>query len=204
MNCAAPTLGDFLYRVSLGGFRFGYYRYAVREIPVGKDLEKVDLKVMDAYGVTACRMRRLRQRRAGLASVQYVRFQRSFILMATDGTHAAFEQIRSVDVRSAPLHFRSYSVGLACGRVSVRVAKEVWCKVVAYQLARALGDLGAVEQRLHELSFYRFPGVVAQVNQLAAAINCKRKQAGLDPISPLPRLPRHRRFSRRSYQISAA
>lgn len=203
MNCEVPTLGDFLYRVALGGFRFGYYRYAVREIPKGKDLASIDRKMMDAYGVTSCRMKRLRQRREGQASVQYVRFQQTFILMATDGTHETFAKIRSFDVRSAPLHFRSYSVGLFCDRVSVRVAKEVWGKVVAYQLARALGDLGAVEQRLYQLPFYRFPGVVAQTNGLAAAINCKRKQAGLAPISPLPFPTRHRRFSRQSYQFQS-
>lgn len=203
MRCDAPTLGDFLYRIALGGFHFGYFRYAVRTIPEGKDVGALDRKLMETYGVTSCRMKRLRNRQKGLASVQYVRFRSTFILMATEGEHAAFSRIRSFDIREAPLHIGGYSIGCVGDRISVRVAASVWKKVMRYHLACALQDSQAIEKKLEEIPFYRFPGVVAQIKDLTAAINQRRKPAGLPLISP-PRRRRHQHFSRRSYQKSSA
>jgi len=203
MNCEAPTLGDFLYRIALGGFHFRYFRYAVRSIPEGKDLQPLDRKLMDTYGVTSCRMRRLRQRRAGHASVQYVRYRSTFILMATEGAHATFSRIRSFDVRVAPLHIGShYTIGCSGDRVSVRIARSTWKKVEAYHVACALREHEVVEAKLRGLSFYRFPGVVAQIKQLTAAINQRRKQAGLSAISHHPH--QQHQFCRKSYQRRGA
>lgn len=203
MRCKAPTLGDFLYRIALGGFHFGYVRYAVRTIPEGKDVETLDQKLIETYGVTSCRMKRLRNRRKGLASVQYVRFRQTFILMATEGEHQAFSRIRSFDIREAPLHIGGYSIGCVGDRISVRVAPSVWKKVARFHLACALQDGQAVEKKLEEIPFYRFSGVVAQMKDLTAAINQRRKPAGLPLISPFSRC-QHQRFSRRSYQLPSA
>jgi hypothetical protein len=132
MRCDVSTLGDFLYRIALGGFHFGYFHYAVREIPHGKDLEVIDRKLMDTYKVTACRMKRRRQRLVGQVSVQYVRLRHTFILLATDGIHAEFAKVKSFDARTKPLHLSGYSIGCVGERVSVRVAKHQWQKVKAY------------------------------------------------------------------------
>jgi hypothetical protein len=198
MRCEAPTLGDFLYRIALGGFHFGYFRYALRTIPQGKDLGAIDRKLIALYGVTSCRTKRLRQRRAGFASIQYVRFGHTFILMATEGEHSEFSKVRSFDVRRAPLHYRSYTVGYKGDRVSVRISKQVWKKVETYHLTYAIGDKEKIEQKLLSLPYYRFPGVTAQIKKLSSAINQRRKQAGLNLITPPLRQPQ--RFSRRSYQ----
>jgi hypothetical protein len=135
------------------------------------------------------------------ASVQYVRFGHTFILMATEGEHSEFSKVRSFDVRNAPLHFRDYTVGYKCDRVSVRISKQVWKSIEAYHLTYGLGDKRKIEQKLQSLPYYRFPGVTAQIQGLTSAINQRRKQAGLKPISPPPR---HQQFSRRSYQMRAA
>ena len=200
MRCETPTFGDFLYRIVLGGFHFRYFRYAVRNIPAGKDLHALDMKLIDTYGITSCRMRRLRQRRAGNASMQYIRYRSTFILMATDGKHPMFERIRSFDVREAPLHIGNYAIGCVGSRISVRVDKSTWKKVKAYHLAQALRDSATVEEKLHSLPYYQFPGVKVQVKELQSAINTRRRQAGLVPVSTHLAYKEPQKFSRRSYQ----
>jgi hypothetical protein len=182
MQCETKTVGDFLYRVAMGGFRFGYVRYAVRDIPDGKDLVVIDRKLIDTYGVTRCRMRRLRERRRGIASVQYVRCGHKFILMATKGDHTAFSKVCSFDARVSPLHFGGYSVGFSGNTVSVRVAQDVWQPVYARLIASALRDKQVVERLISSLPYCRFPGVVAQLRSAERALNQKRQSAGLKPI----------------------
>jgi hypothetical protein len=182
MQCETKTVGDFLYRVAMGGFRFGYVRYAVRDIPDGKDLAVIDRKLLDTYGVTRCRMKRLRDRRRGIASVQYVRCDRTFILMATKGDHTAFSKVCSFDARISPLHFGGYSIGFSGDAVSVRVAQDEWQPVYARLIASALRDKQSVEQKFSSLSYCKFPGVLAQLRSAERMINQKRRIAGLETV----------------------
>jgi hypothetical protein len=182
MRCEVKTLGAFLQRIAVYGFRCGYKRYAVRHIPEGKDLVVIDRKLIDTYGVTRCRMQRLRERQRGNASVQYVRWGHSFILMATDGAHPTFSKVRSFDARVSPLHFGGYSIGFSGDAVSVRVAQDVWQPMCARLITSALRDKQIVEQQFLTLPYCRFPGVVAQLRSAETAINQKRQRAGLKLI----------------------
>lgn len=178
------SLGDFLRRIAFDYARYGYTRYALRQIPADKDFQAIDLKLHRVYGVTSCRTRRSRQRRRGLACVEYLRFQEWFILLATPGHHEAFSKIRSFDLRQSPLHFRGYSVGFVGERVSIRVARSVWRRVQRKVYQGALQDGAEVEKWLASLPFYRFPDVVTQLESLTLAINLRRKRAGLSRVTP--------------------
>jgi len=178
----ALTLGDFLRRIAIDYVRHGWFRYAVREIPQHKDLSVVDQKMHDTYQVTRCRTTRMRRRRLGCASVQYLRFERSFILLATVGKHEAFARIESRDIREAPLHFKGYSIGIARGTVLVEVERCVWCTIEQRVQAIALGSKAHLESAITSLPFYKFPGVMRQRRELVRALNLKRKQAGLTTL----------------------
>ena len=194
MRHETQTLGEFLRRIAIDYARFGYTRYAVRIIPEGKDLDAIDRKLIAIYGVTSCRTTRMRIKRQGKACVQYLRFQHSFVLLATPGEHAAFSKICSFEMKDSPLHFRGYSIGFSGSTVSVRVAKSVWSHVRREVRIVALKNRAEVERAITSLPFYKFPGVVAQINQLIADLNRVRKRAGLVLISPtLPHLPYHHR-----------
>lgn len=171
----SKTLGDFLWRVSIDYIRYGYTRYVLREIPEGKDLEALDQKLIEAYSVSACRVTRHRQRAKGIASVQYVRYRRNFVLLATQGTHEAFDRLCSYDVRTAPLHFEGYSIGLIGERACVRVARRQWRLVEAKVLALAHYDRAKVEAALNTLPYYNFPGVVEQKLKLVKKLNVLRR-----------------------------
>ncbi|MBD1919463.1 MULTISPECIES: hypothetical protein [Cyanophyceae] len=175
----ARTLGDFLRRIAIDYVRHGWFRYAVRTIPQGKDMLTIDAKMKAIYGVTSCRMTRMRCRKKGIASVQYLRFGHAFVLLATEGHQDALGRITMRDIRESPLHFGGYSVGLARGTVVVEVERRVWQEARTKLQNMSLIGKEPLEKALASLPFYRFPGVVRQKLELLRAINLKRKAAGL-------------------------
>lgn len=184
MKHAVPTLGFFLRRIAIDYMRYGYYRWALRFIPPERDPQKLDAKLIDAYGVTACRTTRMRQRRQGLAVVQYVRWEHTFVLLATEGTHEQFGRLRSYDAREAPLHIGAYTIGYRASShvVVVQVRQQVWLALSKRIHLHALSDRAAMEMRINSLPFYRFPGVTGQLRDLVKAINQRRRVAGLPLI----------------------
>jgi hypothetical protein len=196
----ARTLGDFLRRIAIDYVRYGYHRYVLREIPLGKDLAAIDGKLIETYGVTSCRMKRLRLRQKGQAVVQYLRFSRSFVLLATEGQHEVFSKVRSYQIQEVPLHIAAYSVGLVGNTVTVRVSKDRWREIERQVLAIALGNKTYLENALSALPFYRFPGVVRQKWDLVTHVNKQRKAAGLPLITQIvpPPHTRYRSPARKS------
>lgn len=175
----ARTLGDFLRRIAIDYVRHGWFRYAVRTIPPEKDTLAIDAKMKATYGVTSCRTTRMRCRKKGIASVQYLRFGHTFVLLATEGYQDSLDRITTRDIRESPLHFGGYSVGLARGTVVVEVERKVWQVTEAQLHNLSLIGKEPLEKALSSLPFYRFPGVVRQKLKLFQAINLKRKAAGL-------------------------
>lgn len=192
MQAEAKHLGDFLRRIAIDYARFGYTRYALREIPQDKDVASIDKKLRDTYNVTSCRTTRMRMKQKGQARVQYLRFRHSFILLGTEGIHTEFSRIQTHDMRISPLHFRGYSIGFIGETVSVQVSHDVWSRVKWQIHAVALEGKPIVEKAISSLPFYRFPGVVRQKFSLVSDINTRRKQAGL-PLIRVPLPPRYRR-----------
>lgn len=191
------TLGDFLRRIAFDYARFGYTRFTLREVPKDKDLAIVDRKIRCAYNLTACRTKRMRMKRRGEARVQYLRFRHSFVLLATQGTHAEFERLRSYDMRNAPLHFRGYSIGFRGPIVSVQVAQKVWARVEWQIGTLTFEKTSVLEEAIATLPYYHFPDVICQKQRLLNQINKRRKQAGLRPATLM--LPQNRQHWRCSY-----
>ncbi|MBE9108276.1 hypothetical protein IQ273_02415 [Nodosilinea sp. LEGE 07298] len=173
------TLGDFLRRIAIDYVRHGWFRYAVRTIPQGKDMLAIDAKMKATYEVTSCRTTRMRRRKKGIASVQYLRFSHTFVLLATDGHQDALDRITTRDIRESPLHFGGYSVGLARGTVVVEVERRVWQEARTRIQNMSLTGKEPLEKVFASLPFYRFPGVVRQKLELLRTINLRRKAAGL-------------------------
>lgn len=184
MRCEVETLGAFLKRISTDALRHGYYRYAVRRIPENKEPSSIDQKLIDIYGVTRCRMTRLRQRQKGFASVQYVRFRHSFVLLATEGKHDVFDKIYSLDARVRPIAIDCYTIGFRGSTVCVKVANIEWKKVENRFHKTALHDRSMLEYRLTHLPYYLFPGVEAQYRKLLRSINKRRRRSRLPPVEP--------------------
>lgn len=176
------SFGDFLRRIAFDYVRYGYYRYAIRTIPEGKDVEAIDDKIRRIYSITSCRMTRTRRRRQGQASAQYLRWHHTFVLLATDGHHQTFDKLRSYDIRHTPLHLGAYSLGLRGKTVHIQVTRRVWRRVKRLIRHRELRSHGEVQRLIHTLPFYNFPGVVAQKRKLLRQVNRRRKRAGLPRV----------------------
>ena len=159
--------------------RYGYLHYTVIEIPEGKDLEKIDRKIIDCYEVTFCRTTRQRRREKGQSNVIYIRYDRLFILMATDGNHGKFGEIPHYNFTSSPFHFRGYSLGIKEGKPHLQISPRRF-KVIKGQVDKiALHNKTKVVAYFRRISPFRFEGITTQKWKLMKAVNKRRKVAGL-------------------------
>jgi hypothetical protein len=105
------------------------------------------------------------------------------VLLASDGYHPVFERVRSYDIRSAPLHFRGYSIGIERGKPCVKVCQDEWKRIECRFSKIGLHRQEEVERKLSTLPYCQFPGVIRQKDSLVKAINTRRKLAGLSLIT---------------------
>jgi hypothetical protein len=176
-------LHAFIRKVAIDYVRYGYIRYALRQIPSHKNPLLVDEKLIEVYTITRCRITRTRRRKKGLANVVFVRKGHDFILLATEGTHPTFDRLCYRDMRSAPLHFGGYSIGVKDSKPCVLVARRTWKPIEQYFLSIALRSRPEVEVKINTgLKFYSFPGVIRQKLKLVRDINERRRKAHLPRV----------------------
>ena len=72
-----------------------------------------DRKIIGQYGIDVSKWARTRRKKAGHARVQYLRYGRFLVILATHGEHPFFtregNQVR--DIRRYPIHFMGYAIG---------------------------------------------------------------------------------------------
>src|SRR5262245_15327111 len=73
---AAATLEGFIQQLAVAYVKNGYYFYVTGRVPDGKDPVAIDRKLIDRYGAGISKWARARRKRAGLANIQYLRFER--------------------------------------------------------------------------------------------------------------------------------
>jgi hypothetical protein len=164
----------------------GYWFYVSGLVPPAKDPRQVDEKLVGLYQVEVSKATRARRKQAGMASVQYLRFRRFFVLIATKGRHRFFEDHGSnvKDVRRTPIRFGGYAVGLREGRAHVRIADTEFTRLKAY-----FADLAArrsAEEIAHQfaaLPFEPYAPVRRQLLTLLRLVNRGRTLAGLSLVS---------------------
>lgn len=175
-------LGMFLRKVAIDYLRHGYTKYALRTIPEGKNLERVDWKIIKSYDVTFCRSTRARRRRKGLANVIYLRYGDRFILMASRGSHEVFDKIHSFDFAQTPLFFDGYTIGVKRNKPCVMIQPRRFHDIRKQILAICLHNQGKVEQGFRTISPFKFPEIIRQKRKLLGEINERRHTAGLKRI----------------------
>lgn len=190
-RCEARSVEAFVQQIAVSYVLNGYYFFVTGEIPEGKDPRGVDAKIIDRYGLNISKWRRCRRRRAGIAAVQYLRFGRSFVILATEGEHVFFDREAATirDLRRAPIKCFGYSIGChlendGTWHASVRIEDEAFrrLKESFNQAALCLGkEKLAVEIR--SLPFAPFAPVRGQFVSILHLVNRLRKRAGL-PLVP--------------------
>lgn len=176
----ATSVTGFVQQLAVGYLPYGYWFYVTGVVPMGKDPAAVDRKLLTRYGVAMSRWERCRRRKEGIASIQYLRFQRFFVLLATHGQHPFFQEEAQVlrDVRRVPIRFAGYAISYRGGHPHVRIDRTdyLWLKERYLDKARRW----SVEQWREEfarLPYEPYAPVRRQLLNLLRAINRKREKA---------------------------
>lgn len=192
----AASEAAFVQQLAVGYVNHGYWFYVTGNIPEHKDVTKIDEKLIERYGVAISKWARLRRKRQGLANVQYLRYNRFFVLIATRGLHPFFncEGCNVKDIRREPIHFAGYSIGYRMGvdrkwHASVRIQPVEYNNLKCYFLDLAIcRSAEELFWEFREVPFEPYAPVRRQLFNILRAVNRARKTAGCEliPFSAIP------------------
>lgn len=190
----ASSLRGFIQQLAVYYTRWGYFFYVVGEIPRTKDPRKTDRKILEQYGLCRSRWSNARAKEQGKAAVHYLRFDHTFVLVATHGDHILREQEALKDLRQEPIKVFGYAIGYhkrigeRTGHVSVRIQKPLYLEIKARLSDKATkrSMLELVEE-FGRLPFAPYSGVRNQLLNILREVNRRRKAAGLElvPLSAI-------------------
>lgn len=180
-RCVATSLEGFVQQVAVAYVRNGYWFYVSGSIPEHASPGKVDAKLIERYGIDVSKFVRCRRKQLGIASVQYIRLGRFFLLLSTHGEHLFFgrehESIR--DVRRRPIRVGGYSISFRSGRVSVRLDPNEYRSLMVSFLARSLSGKERLEAVFSNLPYEPYAPIRSQLLAVLRAVNRRRAVAGL-------------------------
>ena len=183
-RCEATSVEGFVQQLAVSYVANGYWFYVTGLIPERKDARAVDAKLLHKYGIAVSKFARYRRKAAGRANVQYLRFGRFYILLATRGRHEIFGEERLKDCREEPIKFGSYSIGYRDGHSHVGIERGTYRDLKAYLLGlaahRSREWLAGV---FSSLPFEPYAPVRRQLVTLFNRVNGVRVVAGLDLLS---------------------
>lgn len=177
----ATSLEGFIQQLAVSYVGHGYFFYVTGLIPEGKDVRAVDAKLMERYSINVSKWSRARKKQAGFANLQYIRYGRFFVLLATHGAHRFFQDEASVirDARRVPIKFGGYAVSFRGGHPHVRIERETYKGLKAHflELARHRAA-NTLAREFEEVPFERYAPVRRQLLNILRAVNRVRKTAG--------------------------
>jgi hypothetical protein len=183
----------------------GHYFYVTGRIPERKDPVVVDAKLIGLYGVAKPRWARARRRLRGTAGIHYLRYGHFFVLIATHGKHAFFEDHATTfrDIRRRALHIGGYAIRYTYSererrwKVFVRLDRETYSNLRSQMLDLAIRPRyhapDGLEQEFRRLGWQPYGPVRRQLAAILKAVNRRRRYAGLAQIR-LACLPSMRRI----------
>ena len=199
-RCETTSVEGFIQQLAVAYVANGYWFYVAGSIPEGKDPRRTDAKLIEKYNVDISKWTRGRLKRRGMATVQYLRFNRFFVLLATEGEHRfSLEEPFIRDIRERRIRFAGYSVGCQKGRDGkwhplVRIDALEFKLIRQHFLKAALTTSTAVlAGKLWGLGFVPYAPVRAQYLHLFNAVNKRRRLASLETL-PWDILPTNRRI----------
>ena len=190
-RCVAASVAGFVQQLAVAYVTHGYWFYVTGRVPDHKDLASVDRKIIRQYGIEASKWTRTRRKKAGLANMQYLRYGRFFVILATHGEHPFFEaegnQIH--DIRKRPLPFMGYSIGCRRARhgpkwhASVRIHRTIYRELKARFEALAVHcSIEDLTRELRSIPYEPYAPIRDQLRGALRAINRRRKAAGMEPV----------------------
>lgn len=182
-RCEATSIEGFVQQLAVSLVANGYWFYVTGEVPATKDVRAVDRKLIEKYGLNISKFGRYRRKAAGRANVQYLRFERFYVLIATHGEHPFFDEEPFKDCRETPIKFASYAISYRGGHAHVRIEHRTQRELTAYFEELAVHRSKEVlEKAFRELQFEPYSPVRRQLFALLRAVNRRRKLGGFTPL----------------------
>lgn len=180
----ATSLEGFMQQLAVSYLCRGYRFYFQGRIPRGKDPRAVDAKLIARYGVAVSKFERARRKARGLANVQYLRYGRHFVLLATSGQDDLLRQDHTLqDAREVPIKLGGYAASYRGGHAHVRIERETWKQLKAYYLDLATKrSVSWFETEFRRWPFEPWAPVRRQTFVILNQANQARRVAGLEPI----------------------
>ncbi len=182
-----------LVRRIVSFIKYDYDFHVWGRVPDDKSPEQIDRTMLQKYPSISLSLAAKRQRacRTGEPKLQYLRFQRSWFILATRGSGDFWEKEKE-NIRKhrrdpgssyRPIIFWGYSISTHSDGVHVRIRAEEFKRLKKFFLAvAARRDLSWWKDKLWELPFEPYGPVLRQIGGLIRKVNKKRQTAGLDPI----------------------
>jgi hypothetical protein len=191
------SVGGFIQQLAVCYLQRGYWFYVSGDIPSGKDSARIDHKLLGQYEINLSKYQRCRRKKYGQANIQYLRYQNTFLLLATQGEHAFFAQEQDVkDMRRFPIKCFGYSITFKNGHVLVSIDQKTYHDLEAYFLEIALHRKAkTLLWELRTLPFEPYTPVYRQLVSIWKSVNEKRQKAGFD-LLPSSTLRRKRKIYR--------
>lgn len=196
--CVATSLEGFIQQVAVGYLRNHYRYYVMGFLRGDRDPGPIDRKLIEAYRIDVDKWERHRRKRLGRANVQYIRHERTFLLLATGpaGTHPFFEREVAIrDAREVPIRYGGYEMSYRDGRVWVRIERQTYNRLSAYfadiAVKRRASELA---RELRALPFEPYRPVRYQLFRILDEVNRLRRQAGNRAPVPQTAIRKKRRI----------
>lgn len=189
-RCVTTSVQGFIQQLAVSYIARGYWFYVTGSIPERKDAASIDAKLVERYGADLSEWARARRKRSGFASLQYLRHNRFFVIIATHGEHRFFQDEWSIrDVRREPIKYGGYSLSFrhstvtGRGHASVRIEREEFVRLKSYLLDlaphRRVEDMVELFQAL---PYEPYAPVRRQLLELVRGVNRVRAAAGHELI----------------------
>jgi hypothetical protein len=185
-RCEATSVSGFIQQLAVGYVGRGYVFYVLGEIPEGKDPGRTDEKLIEKYRIRMSKAARSRRKALGFANVQYIRFGRTFILLATPGKHEFFlqeaGQIR--DAREIPIKAFGYAISYRRGHPHVRIEQRKYLELKSYLSELSIHrSRERLEGLLRDLPFEPYSPVRSQLHCILREANRRRRLAQYELLS---------------------
>lgn len=188
-RCEATSIRGFVQQLAVGYVSQGYWFYVCGWVKEPKDPKLLDEKLVARYDIGISKWARARRKQAGLGNVQYLRYGRFFVLLATHGSHPMKDAEGEVrDIRRQPLSFSGYSISYRRGvdrkwHASVRIHPKRYRELKSYLLDLAKHRSAEnLADEFRRLPFEPYAPVRRQLLHLLRAVNRARREAGFTPI----------------------
>lgn len=189
-RCVAASPGAFVRQIVASYLPHGYHYYVAGHVP-DRDVnqpERVDRVLAAKYGVCVSKSVRSGLRRGGNASIRYLRHERFWLLISTDGKRGLGQHHTYVHhFGRRPLTFHGYAIRLIdskpmvyVDRVEYRHIKQTLMSICSRDRYRDQRYMAATIRNL--FLFEPYMGVLEQFVRLMRQINKKRSGCGFQKI----------------------